>query len=695
MASGTVGYQDTRGDKDWLSQIWDLIDKHKDKLKGGEETTEEGGAIVAVGSSGITQTNNNVFVKVEMPDSGLGSSFFGKRLDQTTFYPDVFGGEMVTAKGGNGKPGGGSDIIDVMATSITDPIVFELNKQNALLWSIGTAIDNQSSILQKSHTDQLALAAKANADALAMREMDELDDMKISSGTNPFVDTRGGGRGGGGALGALFGTVGALSGMAMRGLATRGLTRAAARVLGSKVTGSGSKTGLSRVKGFDHIALPGKNSKPLVQQGKKNFMSRIGKYLGREGAEKAGKKIVGKGVGKALGKKIPFVGLGLGALFAAERLARGDWGGALLELASGTASMFPGIGTGISVGIDSALMAKDMASMQDGGIPLGQNFPALLNDRPDMNPEAVMPLTLDTFTMFGEGWLKAMTDNKNKYTELQGDGLSNFWNKKGGFASMSGWFGNLTDGVGNFFGNIGDGLKTWFDESLIPNMKGLWEGTKTNLSEAWNSTTTWVGNVWTGLGDTMNNLKQGIVDITGRTVDALSNAYQWVAGGGIQDWARGLTGGQEGDGVFTIGPLNIPNIFHRGDDNNNTNHVEVSDSNRQVFESLTDGQISRLLTASPGDTVEGVNVTTDLLKQLNQFQNEKNLAGLTQAGVTFSQVSEANALANAGNTVTINNIYQTNGENGSTTEVTPNFSGPTDGHGSFLTAFSSLAIATL
>ena len=537
------------------------------------------------------------------------------------------------------------------------------------------------------------MAAKARADALAANEMGELKEIKKAGGSTPFFDTRGGGSGGGGALGGLFNTIGALSGMAIRGLATRGLAKVGTRVLGSKVTGSGSKAGLSRVKGFDHIALPG-GSKPLVAQGKKNFMSRIGKYLGREGTEKAGKKIVGKGLSKSFGKKIPILGLGLGALFAAERLARGDWGGALLELASGTASMFPTIGTGLSVGIDGALMARDMASMQDGGIPLGQNFPALLNDRPDMNPEAVMPLTLDTFTMFGEGWLKAMTDNKNKYTELQGDGLSNFWNKKGGFASMSNWFGNLTDGVGNFFGDMGDGLKNWFGETLIPNLQNFWEGTQENLGNVWNTTTDWVGNVWNGLGDTMNNLKQGIVDITGRTVDALANAYQWVAGGGIQDWARGLTGGEKGDGQFTIGPLNIPNIFHRGDDTN-TDHVGVSDSNREVFESLTDGQISRLLTASPGDTVEGVNVTTDLLKQLNQFQNEKNLAATTQAGVTFSQVSEANALANAGNTVTINNIYQTNGENGNKTEVTPNFSGPTDGHGSFLTAFSSLAIATL
>tara|TARA_B100001250_G_scaffold406683_1_gene426165 strand:- start:68 stop:2146 length:2079 start_codon:yes stop_codon:yes gene_type:complete len=692
MASGTVGYQDTRGDKDWLSQIWDLIQEHSDKLGSEEDSAEKGGAIVAVGSSGITQTNNNVFVKM---DSGLGSSFFGKRLDQTTFYPDVLGGEMVRAGGGKSGPGTSTDAINVMATTITDPIVAELNKQNALLWAIGGAIDNQSAITKKAYSDQLEMAAKARADALAANEISDLEGIKNSSGTNPFVDTRGGGSGGGGggALGALFGTIGALSGMAIRGLATRGLAKVGTRVLGSKVTGSGTKTGLSRVKGFDHIALPG-GSKPLVQQGKKNFMSRIGKYLGREGTEKAGKKVLGKGLGKSFGKKIPVLGLGLGALFAAERLARGDWGGALLELASGTASMFPTIGTGLSVGIDGALMARDMASMQNGGIPLGQNFPAILNDRPDMNPEAVMPLTLDTFTMFGEGWLKAMTDNKNKYTELQGDGLSNFWNKKGGFASMSGWFGNLTDGVGNFFGNMGDGLKNWFGETLIPNLQNFWEGTQENLGNVWNTTTDWVGNVWNGLGDTMNNLKQGIVDITGRTVEALSNAYQWVAGGGVQDWARGLTGGEQGDGQFTIGPLNIPNIFHKGDDN--TEHVGVSDSNRSVFESLTDGQISRILTSGPGSTVEGVNVTTDLLKQLNQFQNERNLAGSTQAGVTFSQVSEANALANAGNTVTINNIYQTNGENGgSTTEVTPNFSGPTDGHGSFLTAFSSLAIATL
>ena len=52
--------------------------------------------------------------------------------------------------------------------------------------------------------------------------------------------------------------------------------------------------------------------------------------------------------------------------------------------------------------------------------------------------------------------------------------------------------------------------------------------------------------------------------------------------------------------------------------------INIDDSNRSVFETLTDGKISRILLSAPGDTVEGVNVTVDLLQQLNQFQLEKS-----------------------------------------------------------------------
>ena len=54
------------------------------------------------------------------------------------------------------------------------------------------------------------------------------------------------------------------------------------------------------------------------------------------------------------------MGLGLGAVFAIDRMRKGDWGGALLELGSGAASMIPGVGTAISVGLDAGLVAKDI-----------------------------------------------------------------------------------------------------------------------------------------------------------------------------------------------------------------------------------------------------------------------------------------------------------------------------------------------
>ena len=78
-------------------------------------------------------------------------------------------------------------------------------------------------------------------------------------------------------------------------------------------------------------------------------------------------KVGAKSLGKSLLKKLPFVGLGVGLLLAAERAIAGDFSGAALEAASGGASMIPGIGTGASVAIDAALMAKDMGAF--GGAP--------------------------------------------------------------------------------------------------------------------------------------------------------------------------------------------------------------------------------------------------------------------------------------------------------------------------------------
>ena len=96
--------------------------------------------------------------------------------------------------------------------------------------------------------------------------------------------------------------------------------------------------------------------------------SKAGKALLKKGAKKVAAKVGGKAIakvgakalGKGLLKKIPFIGLGAGLLFAGQRLMSGDFKGAMLEAASGIAGTIPGVGTAISVGLDATLAAKDM-----------------------------------------------------------------------------------------------------------------------------------------------------------------------------------------------------------------------------------------------------------------------------------------------------------------------------------------------
>ena len=71
-------------------------------------------------------------------------------------------------------------------------------------------------------------------------------------------------------------------------------------------------------------------------------------------------KIAAKESGKVVGKKIPGVGLAIGAGFGVWRACKGDFGGAFLEVASGAASTVPGFGTAASFAIDGVLAGKDV-----------------------------------------------------------------------------------------------------------------------------------------------------------------------------------------------------------------------------------------------------------------------------------------------------------------------------------------------
>ena len=73
-----------------------------------------------------------------------------------------------------------------------------------------------------------------------------------------------------------------------------------------------------------------------------------------------------KFAGKSALKKLPLIGLGAGIAFGIGRAMDGDFNGAVMEIASGAASIVPGWGTAASVGIDAALLEKDTHILSHG-----------------------------------------------------------------------------------------------------------------------------------------------------------------------------------------------------------------------------------------------------------------------------------------------------------------------------------------
>ena len=96
----------------------------------------------------------------------------------------------------------------------------------------------------------------------------------------------------------------------------------------------------------------------------KSVLSRV---VGKEMGDQVFKQVVNRGAkmttktGLKVGsKKIPALAWIPGTIFAIERALKGDWEGAGLELASGIAGSFPGIGSGISASIDGYLFGRDI-----------------------------------------------------------------------------------------------------------------------------------------------------------------------------------------------------------------------------------------------------------------------------------------------------------------------------------------------
>ena len=119
------------------------------------------------------------------------------------------------------------------------------------------------------------------------------------------------------------------------------------------------------------------------------FFAKFGKMGGLAAAGKSVGKSIGKGLGKNALKKIPVLGLALSGFMAWERWQKKDYLGAMLELASGTASIFPGIGTAISIGIDLINLGRDTGAFKDIGKKAGN---AAKNALPSLSEDLLMTI---------------------------------------------------------------------------------------------------------------------------------------------------------------------------------------------------------------------------------------------------------------------------------------------------------------
>jgi len=634
MASGTVGYEDTRGDKSWLGFVAKKLKEYWDGREKKEK--EKGGAIVAAGdNNSLTQQITNVFVTVESPTGGgLGNNFFSKGMlrDMNPRNPDVMGPTIAnyqpptTRNMINITDTGEDEVVDVLAvqTEVID------NKLEALIGSV-----DQVAKIQKAGIDkQISLAQKASARQRSTLEENKLERIKDLSKTIGYkrAGQKGGaaGGGGGGVMGSLLGAaaVGGRAGRLGLGIGVKNLANQVGR------------RGIRRVGTRAVSAIGGRTG------------ARIARRLGMRFAQKAGKGFLGK----TLAKKVPFLGLGLGGLFAIQRLAKGDWGGALLELGSGIASTFPGVGTAISAGLDTALLAKDM--MGGEGFRTGGSF---ITDAPESGgllggignvhgreKVTIQPLNsgqgkksaIQQAKWTLQGWKESGTD----WAKLQAKGLSQFWNAEGGLSSLGSLFSSMGDGAGNIIEGVTNRVKdavSAINQNVIQPVREFVqnkaEGVKNWVVEGTQSNIEKVGNF-------LSNTRDGAVDVFNNAASAINNS-------GAANFIRQNVLGEEGDG-FIGNPawgIKLPSWLGGGNDQS----------------SVSDSSMSFAQAANLGEQLNLSNLSTDAA--LGAFS--------TNAG-------------------TVNNFYSTSSSGGENVP-TSNEAFPAEGHGNSLSAFSALTLGTL
>lgn len=254
----------------------------------------------------------------------------------------------------------------------------------------------------------------------------------------------------------------------------RGITRFMRRMRNPRRTMTAMRR-LARMKlkrvPFVGNSLARQGSK-LVNFGSKAFRPVTSAIGGKIAARIGGKtiaKAVGKGVGKSLIKKVPLLGAVAGVAFGIERAMKGDWLGAIGEVASGVASTVPGVGTAVSTGIDAALIAKDVAGAETGGeIPGISSLPGATSkgeyDRARRDA-GIKDLSIASFMEEENAKLDWQKKNVGKIANILGDGYQKYFpDSLANLASkvwdtIKGFFTGVVDWVkSNLMGQEGDGF---------------------------------------------------------------------------------------------------------------------------------------------------------------------------------------------------------------------------------------------
>ena len=305
-------------------------------------------------------------------------------------------------------------IANTIGTGSSNPqTVYALENQKQLLGSVFAKTTNITNALTKAFADQTRLTNKVSNDAAtaaekaadeANRKLEEVGAegqdakalnkqyLKLGRGMSAGAIKSPGSR-----LKDFFGSASSIS--------RSGLRRGG--VLFRRMIGRRGRRALRNVARVGVRAI-----KPVSAVGGKI----VSKLLGKQAA-----RIAGKGVAKSLAKKIPLLGAVAGVAFGIERAMKGDFLGAVGEVASGVASTVPGVGTAISVGIDGALMAKDINDMQNSpGFAEGGVVPRSLSKSENAEQKKKLGVAPIDRNYWREYWMRE-TKYSNREKKLQID----------------------------------------------------------------------------------------------------------------------------------------------------------------------------------------------------------------------------------------------------------------------------------